>query len=109
LSILNWGIVSGVVKNKNIFKSLKKQKMKKLMITAVILFMASTATFAQAQMDTAHKHKQKHKNIPANKFTCPMHPEVITTKPGKCPNCGMVLVPVKKKVGKGKRKGHGHS
>jgi len=28
-------------------------------------------------------------------YTCSMHPEVITDKPGKCPKCGMALVPVK--------------
>lgn len=26
------------------------------------------------------------------KYTCPMHPEVIKNKPGKCPKCGMTLV-----------------
>ncbi|WP_423147954.1 heavy metal-binding domain-containing protein [Rubrolithibacter danxiaensis] len=25
-------------------------------------------------------------------YTCPMHPEVISDKPGKCPKCGMNLV-----------------
>ena len=25
-------------------------------------------------------------------YTCPMHPEVKTSKPGKCPKCGMTLV-----------------
>lgn len=25
-------------------------------------------------------------------YTCPMHPEVISDKPGKCPKCGMALV-----------------
>ena len=25
-------------------------------------------------------------------YTCPMHPEVMTNKPGKCPKCGMTLV-----------------
>ena len=28
-------------------------------------------------------------------YTCPMHPEVISDKPGKCPKCGMELEPVK--------------
>lgn len=23
-------------------------------------------------------------------YTCPMHPEDVTDKPGTCPNCGMV-------------------
>jgi hypothetical protein len=26
------------------------------------------------------------------KYTCPMHPEVVTDKPGKCPKCGKTLV-----------------
>ena len=29
------------------------------------------------------------------KYTCKMHPEVISDKPGKCPKCGMELVEVK--------------
>ena len=25
-------------------------------------------------------------------YTCSMHPEVISDKPGKCPKCGMQLI-----------------
>ncbi|MFA5991769.1 MAG: heavy metal-binding domain-containing protein [Candidatus Doudnabacteria bacterium] len=25
-------------------------------------------------------------------YTCPMHPEVVSNEPGKCPKCGMELV-----------------
>ncbi len=31
-------------------------------------------------------------------YTCPMHPEVRKTEPGKCPGCGMDLIPEKKSV-----------
>src|SRR5436309_3676622 len=29
------------------------------------------------------------------KYTCPMHPEVVMDHPGNCPKCGMKLVPLK--------------
>lgn len=29
-------------------------------------------------------------------YTCPMHPQVVKSEPGKCPLCGMNLVPKKK-------------
>ena len=34
---------------------------------------------------------------PAGKrsYTCPMHPEVISDKPGNCPKCGMTLEPMR--------------
>jgi Cu(I)/Ag(I) efflux system membrane fusion protein len=30
----------------------------------------------------------------AVKYTCPMHPQIISDKPGSCPICGMDLVPI---------------
>src|SRR5262249_47992448 len=39
--------------------------------------------------DYEHEHEQK--------YTCLMHPEVITDHPGNCPKCGMKLVPVPEK------------
>jgi hypothetical protein len=38
-------------------------------------------------------HDQKQEAI----YTCPMHPEVRSKTPGKCPKCGMTLVPEEKK------------
>jgi len=28
------------------------------------------------------------------RYTCSMHPDVVSDKPGKCPKCGMYLTPV---------------
>jgi len=38
-----------------------------------------------------HDYEQGHGN--KQKYTCSMHPEVITEHPGNCPKCGMKLVP----------------
>src|SRR5581483_12054269 len=46
--------------------------------------------------DMQNGHPQKH-NTKEKKYTCPMHPEVISDKPGNCPKCGITLVPVKEK------------
>ena len=31
---------------------------------------------------------------PGTQYTCPMHPEIISDKPGSCPICGMALEPM---------------
>jgi hypothetical protein len=36
-------------------------------------------------------------------YTCPMHPEVVSNTPGKCPKCGMNL---EKKMPGGMHEGH---
>jgi hypothetical protein len=42
-----------------------------------------------SERDYEQEHEKKQK------YTCPMHPEVITDHPGNCPKCGMTLVPIK--------------
>jgi Cu2+-exporting ATPase len=66
-------------------------------------------------------HHQKHpENVPHDmtgtdvnvyshsfqKYTCPMHPQVVQDGPGKCPLCGMTLVPLKKSGSPGIHQGH---
>jgi len=75
-------------------KTYKMKSIKMLMMAALTIL--SVSVFAQ---DTA-KHKMK---MPAHqsgkmKYSCPMHPEVTSDKPGKCSKCGMKLtVPVLEK------------
>jgi hypothetical protein len=42
--------------------------------------------------------KESHHKMIKEKYICPMHPEVILDKPGKCPKCGMNLVKVKQSL-----------
>jgi hypothetical protein len=41
---------------------------------------------ACSSMKSVHK-----KNNKASIYVCPMHPEVTSKKPGRCPKCGMNL------------------
>lgn len=76
-----------------------------MLMAIAILFSAATVFAAHtnaAVADTTKKVK------PAKvQYTCPMHPEVLSDKPGKCPKCGMTLVkkePAKKKTDSAKMK-----
>jgi heavy metal-binding protein len=48
---------------------------------------------AAATYGAASEHEQNKEQ----KYTCLMHPEVVTDHPGNCPKCGMKLVPVTQK------------
>lgn len=53
---------------------------------------------AKASCCSGHSHADGGKKSAAaragTKYTCPMHPEVISDKMGSCPKCGMALEPV---------------
>lgn len=72
------------------------------MMAMAILFSAATVFAADQPMKALSDTTKKVK--PAKvQYTCTMHPEVLSDKPGKCPKCGMALVkkePAKKKTEK---------
>lgn len=62
---------------------------------AIIALAIAIGAMAVSAPTYAHKAKKAHKHAAAKKYTCPMHPEVVQSKPGKCPKCGMKLVVMK--------------
>jgi P-type Cu+ transporter len=54
-----------------------------------------TSAHAGHDNDNSAMHsRQRLASVPSgggSKYTCPMHPEVISDKPGSCPKCGMTL------------------
>jgi len=39
-----------------------------------------------------HEHPAPRQSATAGAYVCPMHPEVRSDRPGRCPKCGMNLV-----------------
>jgi len=64
-----------------------------LIASAFSLLMITTAIAQHS--DHGHDHEQEQEK--KQKYTCPMHPEVVMDHPGNCPKCGMKLVPESKK------------
>jgi len=72
--------------------------MQKSVVALVTVASVLALTIANGQVGavqpTADQGKQQKEQEKGSKYTCPMHPEVVMDHPGKCPKCGMALVPL---------------
>lgn len=76
--------------------------MKKIYILIAIIVLSILGVYSYKSFFVKPKSiakKEEKKQI----YTCPMHPQIISDKPGSCPICGMDLVPIET-VGKGDKK-----
>ena len=66
-------------------------------LAIAIMLVAGLGVEARAQSAASRQRQspQQKKTSPelAKSYVCPMHPDVKSTKPGKCPKCGMALRP----------------
>lgn len=63
-----------------------------LLVSAVCLFFTFAACSGSEKSENSGS-KTNTQETAATTYTCPMHPEVTSDKPGKCPVCKMDLVP----------------
>jgi heavy metal-binding protein len=67
---------------------------KHILIWVGAIALGTSGAIAQ-QSDHEHDYEQEQKTGMKQRYTCPMHPEVLRAEPGQCPKCGMTLVPIK--------------
>jgi protein SCO1 len=63
-----------------------------IFVIAMMLGLAPAYDYSQT---AASKRQRSPRAIGATNYACPMHPEVVSHRPGKCPKCGMRLRVVK--------------
>lgn len=67
----------------------------KTIISLVVLFTISVTAYSQKAKANSEKNKSTTV-LATESYTCPMHPDVKSDKPGKCSKCGMDLLRSKK-------------
>lgn len=65
--------------------------MKKSLLIVSLVLLGATALISCGSNPGKEK-KSETKEVASVQYTCPMHAEVLSDKPGDCPKCGMALV-----------------
>lgn len=65
--------------------------MKKSLLVVSLVLLGAT-TLISCGSTPGKEKKSETKEVASVQYTCPMHPEVLSDKPGDCPKCGMALV-----------------
>src|SRR6266513_520164 len=71
--------------------------MQKRISILIITFTLAISAGAQIGAIDLNRPDSEHDHEKRQTYTCLMHPEVITNRPGNCPKCGMTLVPKEQK------------
>jgi cytochrome oxidase Cu insertion factor (SCO1/SenC/PrrC family) len=64
-----------------------------IIVIAMLLCLAPAKDYSQTRATRSQNSSPANS---ATSYSCPMHPEVVSRRPGKCPKCGMKLRLVKK-------------
>lgn len=59
-----------------------------------LLLLVALLLFSCGDKKTNHTETVAHTHGEQAQYTCPMHPQIVRDRPGKCPICGMDLVPM---------------
>ena len=68
----------------------------KYVLKCIVLILSAAAFFFLLPSCNDNKVEVKTTTEAKQTYTCPMHPQIVSEKPGTCPICGMDLVPFDK-------------
>jgi hypothetical protein len=69
---------------------------KRILILFAVATIVAAAQVGAIDPNRPHsEQEQEHEKGKKQRYTCPMHPEIVRAEPGQCPKCGMTLVPIK--------------